>query len=168
MRASRSAGPWPRWAPETIVLAAFLIGGIVATWPRATYLTGKLPLDGDQIQYVWNFWWVATQITHLGNPWFTNYMAAPVGVRLGYDTLMPLLGIVMAPVTLLFGPSASYNLLAILAPGLAAYAMYRAARLWLPGRTGAIAAGAFYGYSAMLTSQAWLHLHTAWAAYSFH
>lgn len=152
----------PRWVPEAIVLAAFLIGGIVATWPRASFLIqGKLPLDGDQTQYVWDFWWIARQVTHLGNPWFTNYMAAPVGVRLGYDTLMPLPGIVMTPVTLLFGPSVSYNLVAILAPGLAAYAMYRAARLWLPSRTGAIAAGAFYGYSSMLTSQAWSHIHTA-------
>jgi len=158
--AGRERRAWPRWVPEIVVLAALLIGGVAETWPRATYLSGKLPLDGDQIQYVWNFWWVARQVTHLGNPWFTNYMAAPVGVRLGYDTLMPLAGVVMTPVTLLFGPSASYNLVAILAPGLAAYAMYRAARLWLPSRTGAIAAGAFYGYSSMLTSQVWLHLHT--------
>ena len=152
---------WPRWVPETIVLAALLAGGVAVTWPRVTYLAGKLPLDGDQVQYVWNFWWVARQVTHLGNPWFTSYMAAPVGVRLGYDTLMPLAGVVMTPVTLLFGPAASYNLVAILCPGLAAYAMYRAARLWLPSRTGAIAAGAFYGYSSMLTSQVWLHIHTA-------
>jgi hypothetical protein len=151
----------PRWVPETIVFAAFIAGGIAATWPRATYLTGKLPMDSDQSQYVWNFWWVARQVTHLGNPWVTSYMAAPVGVRLGFDTLMPLVGLVMTPVTLLFGPAASYNLAAILVAGLAAYAMYRVARLWLPSRTGAIAAGAFYGYSSMLTSQAWLHLHTA-------
>jgi hypothetical protein len=151
----------PRWALGTIVFAAFIIGGIAATWPRVTYLTGKLPLDPDQMQYVWNFWWVARQVTHLGNPWFTGYLAAPAGVQLGYDTLSPLLGVVMTPVTLLFGPSASYNLVAILAPGLAAYALYRAARLWLPSRIGAVAAGAFFGYSAMLTSQAWLHIHTA-------
>jgi hypothetical protein len=151
----------PRWVPDTIVLAVLLVGGVAATWPRATYLTGKLPLDADQSQYVWNFWWVARQVTHLGNPWFTNYLAAPVGVRLGYDTLTPLLGIVMTPVTMLFGPAASYNFVTIITPGLAAYALYRAARLWLPSRTGAIAAGAFYGYSSMLTSQVWLHLHTA-------
>jgi hypothetical protein len=80
---------------------------------------------------------------------------------LGNDTLMPLLGVVMTPVTLAFGPSASYNLLVIVAPGLAAYAMYRAARLWLPSRIGAIAAGAFFGLSGMLASQDWQHLHTA-------
>jgi uncharacterized membrane protein (Fun14 family) len=149
------------WALELIVLTGFLAAGIAATWPRATYITGRVPLDNDQDQYVWSFWWVARQVAHFGNPWFTTHLAAPVGVQLGYDTLMPLLGIVMTPVTLLFGPSASYNLLTIVAPGLAAYAMYRAARLWLPTRTGAIAAGAFYGLSSMLTSQDWLHLHTA-------
>lgn len=160
--ASQPRGLFARpWAQDVILLMVFLAAGVVATWPRASYITGRLPLDNDQLQYVWSFWWVARQITHLGNPWFTSYLAAPVGVQLGYDTLMPLLGAVMTPVTLLFGPAVSYNLLTILAPGLAAYAMYRAARLWLPSRTGAIAAGAFFGLSGMLTSQDWLHLHTA-------
>jgi hypothetical protein len=148
--------------PDTIVLLVLLAGGVAVTWPRAAYLVdGKVPLDSDQSQYVWNFWWVAKQVSHLGNPWFTNYLAAPVGVRLGYDTLSPLLGIVMTPVTMAFGATASYNFVTIVTPGLAAYAMYRLARLWLPSRTGAIAAGAFYGFSSMLTSQVWLHLHTA-------
>jgi hypothetical protein len=143
------------------VLAGFLAAGVAVTWPRASYLTGRLRLDNDQIQYVWDLWWVARQITHLGNPWFTSHLAAPVGVQLGYDTLMPLLGVVMTPVTLAFGPSASYNLLVIVAPGLAGYAMYRAARLWLPSRAGAIAAGGFFGLSGMVASQDWQHLHTA-------
>ena len=149
------------WAQEVLVLAGFLAAGVAVTWPRASYLTGRLRLDNDQIQAVWGFWWVARQITHFGNPWFTDHLAAPVGVQLGNDTLMPLLGLVMTPATLVFGPSASYNLLVIVAPGLAAYAMYRAARLWLPSRTGAIAAGAFFGLSAMVASQDWQHLHTA-------
>jgi hypothetical protein len=149
------------WVNEVMVVAGFLAAGIAVTWPRASYLTGRLRLENDQLQYVWDLWWVARQFTHFGNPWFTDHLAAPVGVQLGNDTLMPLLGVVMAPVTLVFGPSASYNLLAIVAPGLAAYAMYRAARLWLPSRVGAIAAGAFFGLSGMLASQDWQHLHTA-------
>ena len=42
--------------------------------------------------------------------------------------------------------------------------MYRAARLWLPSATGAIAAGAFFGLSAMLTQQDWYHLNIALGA----
>jgi hypothetical protein len=157
--AHRAAGrPWVR---ETVVLAAFLLAGIAVTWPRAAYLTGTLPPGPDQAEYVWNMWWIAHQVVHPGNPWFTGTLAAPVGVQLGFDTLTPLLGWVLTPVTLLFGPSASYNLLAIVMPGLAGYAMYRAARLWLRSQTGAIAAGALFGLSGMLAFQDWYHLHTA-------
>ena len=111
---------------------------------------------------MWDMWWVAHQIIGLHNPWSTSYLAAPAGLQLGYHTLVPLLGAVMTPVTLAFGPSVAYNLLVIAVPGLACYAMYRVARLWLSTQTGAIAAGAFFGLSAMLTYQAWYHLNIAY------
>jgi hypothetical protein len=152
------------WARELAVLVAFLAAGVAATWPLPSYITGRLPLSRDVSIYVWNLWWVAHQIIHLHDPWSTTYLAAPVGLRLGYHTLTPLLGVVMAPVTLAFGPSAAYNLLNILLPGLACYAMYRAARLWLPTRAGAIAAGAFFGLSAMLSYQVWYHLNISYGA----
>jgi hypothetical protein len=148
-------------AAELTVLACFVAAGVVVTWPRASYLTGLLPRSIDQSQYVWNFWWVAHQLSRLGNPWFTRSIAAPVGTRLGFDTLMPLPAALLAPVTLAFGPSLSYNLLAAVTPGLACYAMYRAARLWLPGMAGPAAAGAFFGLSSMLTFQDWWHLNIA-------
>ncbi len=157
-RHGAAARPWVR---ELLVLAGFLAAGVAATWPRAAYLTGTLPRGSDPASYVWSLWWVARQLTHLANPWATHYLAAPAGLPLGYDTLMPLLGLVMAPVTLFFGPSASFTLLAIVTPGLAGYAMYRAARLWLPTRTGAIAAGALFGLSGMLDWQDWYHLNIA-------
>jgi len=147
---------------ELVVMLGFVAAGVAACWPRATFITGSMPMDARQAPLdVWSLWWVARQVTHLGNPFFTTHLAAPVGIQLGLDTLMPLVGIVMAPVTLLFGPSASYNLLGIVTPGLAAYAMYRVARLWLPGQVGPIAAGAFFGLSGMIASQDWEHLHTA-------
>jgi hypothetical protein len=152
------------WARELAVLAAFVAAGVAATWPLPSYITGRLPLSRDVSIYVWNLWWVAHQIIHLHNPWSTTYLAAPVGLQLGYHTLTPLLGVAMAPVTLAFGPSAAYNLLNILLPGLACYAMYRVARLWLPTRTGAIAAGAFFGLSAMLTYQVWYHVNISYGA----
>jgi hypothetical protein len=150
------------WVQELLVLAGFLAAGVAACWPRATFITGSMPMDARQAPLdIWSLWWVAHQIIHLGNPFYTTHLAAPVGIQLGLDTLMPLVGVVMAPITLLFGPSASYNVLGIVAPGLAAYVMYRAARLWLPTRLGAIAAGAFFGLSSMIASQVWEHLHTA-------
>ncbi len=110
--------------------------------------------------YVWDLWWTAHQVIHLGNPWFTSHMAAPVGIQLGFDTTMPLAGLIMTPVTLAFGPNASFSLLTIVIPGLLCYVMYRAARLWLAA-PGAIAAGALFGLSSMLAWQDWYHLNIA-------
>jgi hypothetical protein len=145
-----------------VVLAGCLAAGIAVTWPRATYLwQGKLPATRDAGVYVWDFWWMLHQVEHLGDPWFTRFIAAPVGSQLGFHALMPLPTFVMMPVTAAFGPGVSYNLLSILMPGLLSYAAYRAARLWLPSQTGAIAAGACYGLSADLAWHAWYQLNLA-------
>src|SRR5215472_11122486 len=153
------------FARHATLLLGFIAAGVAVTWPLATYLTdGLLPSTRDIGAYVWGFWWMARQVTHLANPWFTSLMAAPVGVPLGFHTLMPLPGLLLTPVTLIFGPSASYNLVVLITPGLLCYAMYRAARLWVPSAIGAIAAGAFFGLSAMLTQQDWYHLNIALGA----
>ncbi len=138
-------GAWPpqlgRAArPVTVhlaVLAAYLAAGIAVNWTRATYLVDQVvPTGRDSGLFVWDYWWMARLVLHPGNPWFTHYLAAPVGAPLGFHVLMPLPGVLMAPVTLAYGPSFSYNLLAVAAPGLMCYAMYRAARLWVPSQTG--------------------------------
>jgi hypothetical protein len=148
-------------ARHLALLAIYVAAGVALTWPRAAYLfEGKLPVSSDVSSYVWDLWWVARQVTHLGNPWFTSHMAAPVGIQLGFDTTMPLAGLLMTPITLAFGPSAAFSLLTILTPGLLCYVMYRAARLWLD-QAGAIAAGALFGLAAMLIWQNWYHLNIA-------
>ncbi|MGH3398102.1 MAG: hypothetical protein ACRDPO_25790 [Streptosporangiaceae bacterium] len=147
------------FAAHLVLIAAYLVASIVVTWPQATFaFRGRVPNVRDVASYVWSLWWLAHQVVHLGNPWFTGYMAAPVGIQLGFDTLMPLPGLIMTPITLLFGPAVSFGLLTIVAPALLCYAMYRAARLWL-GQAGAIAAGAFFGLASMMAWQNWYHLN---------
>lgn len=144
------------------VLAGYLVAGIAFSWPRVTYLTGhQLPASRDAGSYVWGFAWIARQLGHLSNPWFTHAIVAPAGVPLGFHALIPLEGLLMAPVTMVFGPSASYNVLSAIMPGLLSYAMYRVGRLWLPDQLGAIAAGAFFGLSSMLVWRSWYHLNLA-------
>jgi hypothetical protein len=168
--AEQAAGRRSRWRRLTdrpvvghlVLLVCYLAAGVAVTWPRATWLVeGKLQATRDAGTYVWDFWWMAHAVLHLQNPWFTRAITAPVGVQLGYHALMPLEGVVMMPVTLLFGPSASYNLLSILVPGLCCYAMYRVARLWLRSQTGAIAAGGFFGLSSIVAWHSWYQLNLA-------
>ena len=113
------------------MLAAYLAAGIAVTWPRVATGPGRVPAVRDISSYVWALWWVAHQAVHLANPWFTGSMAAPVGIQLGYDTTMPLLGVLLAPVTLTAGPAAAFWLITIVLPGLLCYVMYLTARLWL-------------------------------------
>ena len=145
------------------VLAGYVVLGLAVTWPRVTFLAGRLPYTRDAGSYVWGFWWMARSVEHLSNPWTTKFLAAPVGTWLGLHTLMPLPGVVMTPVTAIFGASTSYNLLGALLPGLLSYVMYRAARLWLP-QIAAIAAGGFFGYSVIVDFWAWNHVNLACGA----
>jgi hypothetical protein len=164
-----AGGPQPRLsraaarqlAAHAGVLAACLAAGVAFTWPLAARVPGWLPSDRDVASYVWDLWWVAHQAIHLASPWRTGLLGAPAGVPLGFDTLMPLPGLVLAPVTLTAGPAVSYSILVISLPGLLCWVMYRTARLWLASQAGALAAGAFFGLSAMLTWQDWYHVNIA-------
>ncbi len=142
-----------------LLLGCFIAAGIGVTWPMTAKLAdGQLPWNPDVASYVWALWWLAHSVAHLGNPFVTTYMAAPVGIQLGFDTLMPLPGLIMTPVTLIWGPTASFAVLTIITPGVLCYATYRAARMWL-GHPGAIAAGALFGLSTMVTWQNLYHLN---------
>jgi hypothetical protein len=91
--------PGPPWraradrpvARHLLILGCYLAAGVAVTWPRASYLTShELPAARDAGAYVWCLWWMAHQVQHLGNPWFTRYLAAPVGTQLGLHVLIPL------------------------------------------------------------------------------
>jgi len=145
---------------HSVILGSYLACGILVTWPRVTYLAGRLPNARDSAEYVWDMWWLTRQLLHAGNPFTTHYMIAPVGTPLAYHALMPLIGVLMTPITMAAGPAFSVNLLTALLPGLLCYAMYRAARLWLPG-TGSYAAGIFFGLSSMMTWRSWYQFNIA-------
>jgi hypothetical protein len=149
----------PAAGGHLLLVACYVLAGVAVTWPLPAQLwNGQLLKVADVSSYVWALWWVPHQLLHLGNPWFTQHMAAPAGLQLGFDTLMPLAGLIMAPVTLALGPTTSFAVLTIVTPGLLCYGTYRAARLWLRP-PGAIAAGALFGLSTMVAWQNAFHLN---------
>ena len=159
--AARPGRVWHRVVVHLTVLLGYIGAGIALTWPHASYLTGRMLATRDAGCYVWDLWWMAHSAEHLSSPWSTSLLAAPVGTQLGFHTLMPLAGVVMLPVTAVFGPTVSFNLLSIALPGLLSYTMYRVARLWLPSQIAAIAAGGFFGYSVIVDYWAWVHVNLA-------
>ena len=93
-----------------VALFWFLLGAWAvygAMWPGDPHRN----LGADPLDAAWFLGWVPWAIAHGHNPFFTNWMYYPSGMNLASQILMPLLGLVAAPVTWLFGPLATSNLL---------------------------------------------------------
>jgi hypothetical protein len=114
----------------------------------------------DQVFFEWVLSYTAHAITHGTNPWFTPLMNAPLGVDVAANTAVTLIGVVLTPVTLLFGASASFVValtLNLSATGYAWYWMF--SRHVTRARSAAILGGAFCGFAPGLISHANGHLN---------
>ena len=105
----------------------------------------------DPMQAMWNLKWVPWAILHGHNPFATNAIYYPHGVSLSWNTLMPTLGILAAPITLTLGASFAFALLLVLGPATATLTGF----LWLRRHTARAlpaAVGAFViGFNPFMT-----------------
>ena len=107
----------------------------------------------DRFAFIWFFRWWPWAISHHLNPLFTTLVWQPVGDGLLWLTSVPLLALVMSPVSVLAGPVMAYNLVILAAPVLSAWMMYLLC-LRITGRTAAALIGGFlFGFSSYQTSQ---------------
>ena len=175
-----AAPPAPESAPRSgllarlrldrvdLVVVAFLIFG-------AVYVTFRFWLDpnrvvlrsnpGDQSFYEWMLAYQAHALTHFENPFYTYLQNAPVGVNLMCNASTPLVGWVVAPLTLLAGAHVAFGFVAtfnLAATGAAWYFVLtrRMGRSRLAGAVG----GAFLAFAPGMISQTNAHLHMT-AAY---
>jgi hypothetical protein len=117
----------------------------------------------DMVQEVWFLAWPAYALTHGHSVFFTTWMNYPHGVNMMANTSMPLLGLVGAPITWLFGPVVTYTLFMRLGFILsAASAQFVARRVGL-SRAGSLAAGLLYGFSTLQIVQGNGHMFLVFA-----
>ncbi len=114
---------------------------------------------GDPAQQVWFTAWPAWAMTHLHSPFFSGAVNVPDGANLLSNTSGTLVGVVLAPVTWLFGPVTATNVALTLAPTLSAWGCFAAIRPLVTWKHAAIPAALVYGYSsAIVTSLAFGHV----------
>jgi len=84
-----------RHAAAACVFAAL---AVVWTFPLVTDLSGQVPGTGpgDNLQFLWNFWWMRTALAGGLDVFQTSFMFAPVGAPLTLHTLTPLPAFVAA------------------------------------------------------------------------
>jgi hypothetical protein len=137
-----------------VALACFTVPAIVLWWhvwsghPSSTLTCGC----GDPAQEVWFMAWPAWAIAHLHSVFFSGVVNVPHGANLLSNTSGPLVGVVLAPVTWLFGPVTATNVALTMAPALSAWACFAAIRPLVNWKTGAIPAALVFGYSAALVT----------------
>lgn len=150
----------PLWA---LVIGAFAIYGLIALLAYRPILpgqSGQIPTCacGDPALLTWVLRWVPYAISHGRNPFFSDWTNYPAGVNLAQNIEMPVLGLLMAPVTVLVGPIVGYNLLNWLAFPASATAMFFVTRRWTGSTLAAFLAGLLYGFSAFVVGEAVGHV----------
>ena len=117
------------------------------------------PEASDSTIFMWGLAWWPHALLHGLNPFYTNALFAPDRVALGGVVTVPLAALVTAPVTLLFGPIVSYNLLMLASPVLAAFFAFLLCRYITRSLAASLVGGYLFGFSAYMLGQLLGHLH---------
>jgi hypothetical protein len=146
----------------------YLLAAVAVTlwlWrdPASRTVAGN-PNDTDQ--FAWFFRYDATAIAHLRLPGLvTTAMNAPQGVNVMWNTFMLLPGVLLAPVTLLFGPQSALTVFMTAGFAGSATAMFAVLRRWNVSSASAALGGAVYGFSPALLHSAIGHYDLQFAVF---
>ncbi len=113
----------------------------------------------DPDLFAWMLGWWPHAILHGANPIASHAVWSPQGTNLAWDTSVPGLALLVAPVTLLGGPVLAYNTLAVLLPALAAWTAFLLCRHLTHAFWPSLAGGFLFGFSPYVFSQTEGHLH---------
>jgi len=132
-------------------------GLFAATWAHPfSQVIGDGP---DPPVFIWYLRWIPFALSHGLNPLFTNYLDFPSGVNLMWQTSVPLLGLLLAPVTLTLGPIFAYNLLVTASMALSAWCGFLAFRRHVLRPWAAALGGLLFGFSPYVLGQSLGHPH---------
>jgi hypothetical protein len=128
------------------VLSAFVWWNVWSNHPTSTTTCGC----GDTSLFIWFIEWPAYAFTHGLNPLYSTTLFHPTGVNLLSNTSVLAIGVLLSPVTWLFGPVATLNVALTLAPVLSALALFALLRRWVSWAPAAFIGGLFYGFSPLV------------------
>ncbi|HEV2170600.1 MAG TPA: hypothetical protein VGR40_06615, partial [Candidatus Binatus sp.] len=109
---------------------------------------GYIGWGPDPTNYMWFCVWWPYALVHRLNPFFSYLIWVPVGVNMTWLTAIPLLALVMWPVTAGVGPIAAYNILCVASPALNAWTGFILCRYVSRSWWAALIGGYIFGFSA--------------------
>jgi hypothetical protein len=120
----------------------------------------------DTDQAAWWMRYAAEAVAHWRLPaLITTAMNTPTGVSAMWNSALLVPAVVLSPVTLLFGPQVSLNVLLTIGFAGSAASLYWVLRQWRVGRVAAVVGGLVYGFSPALTQSSFGHFHVQFAVF---
>ena len=149
------------WAERMAALGLYLAAsvGVLGRPLLGRFASAYVGAGADPTLSMWCLVWWPYALVHGLNPLETPLVWAPVGFNLTWTTPIPGPSLLAAPLTGTIGPIATYNLLVLLAPALAAWTAYRLCRHVTGACWPALLGGAIFGFSAYEVTHALSHLH---------
>ena len=142
-----------RWWPGGVCLGLYVILTVLEFGPSSSLGSGSIAVEGgsDGASQIWFLSWTQYALAHGHNPFFSQWQSYPGGLNVLADTSMVALGAIFSPITSLFGPIVTWNILLRLAVTLSAFSMCLVLRRWTSWWPAAFFGGLIYGYSAYIT-----------------
>jgi hypothetical protein len=150
-----------RWHGTILSLVAYLFVAFLANknvWVHGFAHTLQATGGNDTGEEVWFLAQTPWAIVHGINPFANTWLNAPVGIDLMDNTTMPLLGVLGAPITFLFGPIATMNVMIALGFSASAMAFFVMARRFTSWWPAAFVGGLLYGFSPFAVAEASSHV----------
>ena len=142
-----------RWWPGAICLILYVVATVIEFGPShslsANHLVGTD--NPDAALQIWSLGWAEFALAHGHIPFFSQWQAYPTGVNVVDTTSMLGLGTIFSPVTAIFGPVVTWNVVARLAVILSSLSMCLVLRRWTDWWPAAFIGGLIYGFSSYIT-----------------
>ncbi len=148
--------PWMRAFGLYLIIAILTVGRAAVTNPNGVCACLG---NSDAATFMWALDWWPHALVHGLNPFVTHYAWAPTGFDVARSTTIPTAAFVMAPITALFGPIVSYNVLSILSPALSAFTAYLLCRRIAGRELPAIVGGYLFGFGTYQLAQLVGHIN---------
>jgi len=139
---------WPLGLYAVLSLAFF---GVHVIRHLGSQIVASDPIDASAI--MWFLAWWPQALLHGLNPFVTHVIFVPDGFNLTWATDMPGPSLLLAPITLAFGPVVTWNVIQLASPALSAWTAYLLC-CHVTGRTlPSLVGGYIYGFSPYMLSQ---------------
>ncbi|WP_433608779.1 hypothetical protein ACQP2P_36465 [Dactylosporangium sp. CA-139114] len=146
---------------DLLALGSYVLGALFVVAPILAHYGRRMPISpGDRAQAEYFLAWSARVVSHGENPFHIVQYNAPLGVNGMANTSVLGLGLPLSPITLLFGPQVTFDILIVLGiAGTAAAWYWVLSRHLVTSRTAAWVGGLVGGFAPAVTSHASYHVN---------